>query len=412
MNKLTLFLAHRMILKNAYKQGVSLMSAICFLGIFIGSFSLALITAIMNGFEVTIHEKMQGIHSHLIIQAPGHNLDYQAIASTLYKEYPTTIVALSPSATRYGIINTQSSHNDMPTVVIIKGIDPVAERTTTTLAHKIIKSFAAEKFSHLFVGNTIIIGKEFAQIHGLTVGDTLELLVPREQQAHTNKLAFDSYNAQVSGIFNTGIDEFDASVIYCSLEFLETLFPIVDVEQINIRLAPHTNENTLIQNLQERLNLSVFSWKKLYPALVATLTLEKYVSFFVLALIALVASMNIVSLLFMHITQKNTDIALLKSMGMTNNAISAIFFTISMSLSTIASLCGVLCACLISWILNHYPFITLPDTYYASHLPVAMNIYIIGAVLCVVLLFSFLATALAIQRIKSINISHVLRFEK
>src|SRR5438445_8255501 len=121
--------------------------------------------------------------------------------------------------------------------------------------------------------------------------------------------------------------------------------------------------------------------------------------------------MNIISLLFMQITQKRPDIALLKSMGMSHAAISRIFFIIGMTISCVASFSGLIAALVASWILKRYPFISLPDTYYVTELPVAMNWEILCAVFCVVIVFSFFATWVPIQRIRAINISRVLRFE-
>jgi lipoprotein-releasing system permease protein len=121
--------------------------------------------------------------------------------------------------------------------------------------------------------------------------------------------------------------------------------------------------------------------------------------------------MNIISLLFMQITQKRPDIAILKAMGMSHGSISSIFFIIGMTISCVASFFGLLAAVIASWLLQRYPFITLPDTYYVTHLPVAMNGEIIVAVFCVVIIFSLFATWLPIQRIRSINVSRVLRFE-
>jgi lipoprotein-releasing system permease protein len=215
----------------------------------------------------------------------------------------------------------------------------------------------------------------------------------------------------VSGIFDTGIDEFDNGVAYCSLSFLEKLFPNITIEHINIALKTGTNEEAIIERLHNRTGLDVYSWKSLYPALVATLKLEKYVSFFIIALILLVASMNIISLLFMQITQKRPDIALLKAIGMTDNAISSIFFIMGMTISCVASACGLAAALVASWALERYPFITLPDTYYVTQLPVAMTWQIICVVFCVVIIFSFLATWIPTKRIRLINISQVLRFE-
>lgn len=405
------FLAQRILLNNVYQKNISTMSFICFIGIFIGSFSLALVTAIMNGFEVSIHEKMQGIHAQIIIQSYRNGINTNVLAPILQKEFPE-IRSFSPMATHHILVRSNSkSEEETPTIAIIKGIKPEEEKNTSTLSQKMINTLDNKPFTELFTGDHIIIGKKLAQYNNITTGDEIELLFIRDGHIHGKKVIFDAHPAIVTGIFDTGIDEFDNGVVYCSLDFLETLYPNVDVDQINITIAPHVDEKKLIQKLRKRLGLDVYSWKDLYPSLVATLKLEKYVSFFILALILLVASMNIISLLFMQITQKRPDIAILKAMGMSHKAISTIFFIIGMTISCIASGCGLVTALLASWFLEKYPFITLPDTYYVTQLPIAMNGEIICAVFCVVILFTLFATWLPIQRIATINVSRVLRFE-
>ncbi len=409
MNTTPFFLAHRMLFAHVYQKSISTMTIICFVGIFIGSFSLALITAIMNGFEATIYQKMQGIHSQVIIQSYNNDINLDVLTSVLTKEFPQ-VIACSPMATHHVLLRTQDSSDEMPIVAMIKGIDPYKEHLTSSLPQKITQSISSE-FSQLFAKNHIIIGKELARNNQITVGDTIDLLYIQDQRTYRNKVTFESQPAMVSGIFDTGIDEFDSGVVYCSLTFLEELYPNMHIEQINVALASRTNEEIIIQSLRNRLGLEVYSWKDLYPSLVASLKLEKYVSFFILALIVLVASMNIISLLFMQITQKKPIIALLKAMGMSHQAISAIFFIMGMAISSGASLCGLGAALVASWVLKKYPFITLPDSYYVTHLPVAMSWSIICIVFCVVVMFSLCATWLPIQRIRSINISQVLRFE-
>lgn len=418
MNMTAFFLAQRILLTHVYQKSISTMTVICFAGIFIGSFSLALITAIMNGFEVVIHEKMQGIHSNLIIQSYKNDINMDALAPVLEKEFPE-ITAFSPTATHHILIQindpsfakaSEDRLDSTPIVAIIKGIDPTKEQYTSSLSKKIISSPTTE-FSQLFNDNQIIIGKQLAHNNEIIIGDTVELLFIRDGHVHGKRVTFDSQPAMVSGIFDTGIDEFDNGVVYCSLSFLEQLYPNITIEQVNIALAPNTDEQALIEKLHKRLKLNVYSWKDLYPSLVATLKLEKYVSFFILALILLVASMNIISLLFMQITQKRPDIALLKAMGMSHNSISAIFFIIGMTISCVASFFGLIAAVITSLFLQRYPFITLPDSYYVTQLPVAMSGHIICAVFFVVIIFSLCATWLPIQRIRTINISRVLRFE-
>lgn len=411
MNTTPFFLAYRILFTHAYQKGISTMTLICLSGIFIGSFSLALITAIMNGFEVTIHEKMQGIHANLIIQSYGNNIEINTVGRILNNEFPE-ITTYSPLATHHMMLRSPHDQDSAPSVIIMRGIDPYAEKNTSAIAQKIIKPHpSTTQFSNLFIGDTIIIGKQLALNNNIVVGDSVELLYIQDEYVHGRKITLESYQAIVGGIFDTGIDEFDNSIAYCSLNFFEKLFPNMTIEQINVVLMPGSNEEKVIKKLHNRLGLDVYSWKSLYPSLVATLKLEKYVSFFIIALILLVASMNIISLLFMHITQKRPDIALLKAMGMSNKQISSIFFIMGLSINCIASLAGLLAALLTSLLLQHYPFITLPDTYYVTHLPVAMTGNILFIVFSVVIFLSILATWIPIRRISLINISQVLRFE-
>lgn len=388
------------------------MTIICFTGIFIGSFSLALVTAIMNGFEVVIHEKMQNIHAHVTITAYKNNIDLETLSPVLTQEFPE-ILSFSPLTIRHILLQTPESSDTMPIVAIIKGIEPEKEITTSSLYKKMIPQLSSDKdFAQLFQNNHIIIGKQLARNNQITIGDTVNILFIRDEKIQGKKIVFDSQPVIISGIFDTGIDEFDSNVAYCSLLFLDEMYPNAGIENINIALKPHTNENIIIQKLRNRLGLDVYSWKDLYPSLVASLKLEKYVSFFILALILLVASMNIMSLLFMQIIQKRPEIALLKAIGMSNKSVSTIFFIIGMLISCFASVCGLGAAVLTSLLLQKYPFITLPDTYYVTQLPIAMNVMIIVSVFCVVIFFSLCAILLPIQRIPTIHISRVLRFER
>jgi len=411
MNITPFFLAQRILFSHVYHKSISTMTIVCFMGIFIGSFSLALISAIMNGFEVAIHEKMQGIHSHIIIQSYGNDIDLEVLGTILRKEFPE-IAAFSPTASHHILLRSESASDDAPAVAMIKGIDQNTEQLTSSLSKKIIKKLPTiTTYPELFAHNYLVIGKQLAQNNHISIGDQVELLFIRDNQIRGKKFTFDSQQAIVSGIFDTGIDEFDNGVVYCSLSFLEKLYPNSIIEHVNVALTPYADEHAAIQKLRDRLGIDVYSWKDLYPSLVASLKLEKYVSFFILALILLVASMNIISLLFMQITQKRPIIALLKAIGMTDNSICAIFFMIGMIISCSASISGLIAALGASFILEKYPFITLPDTYYVTHLPVAMNWYIVCAVFCVVILFTIGAILLPIQRIRSLNVSRVLRFE-
>lgn len=407
MNTLPFFLAQRILFSNAYTKGISIMTIICFLGIFIGSFSLSTVTAIMHGFEVAIAQKMQSIHADITIDGRGQTLNVTALSRVLNTEFPE-VKSFSPHTNRHALIHTNK--NTQPNVIMITAINPTTEETTTRLAHNIYSPSLAH-FTSLFDGNSVIIGKQLASKNNLAIGDSFELFFTQEETIKNRKVTFDVQTVTISGLFSTGIDEFDSSVIYCSFDLLEKIFPQADIEKIALSLNSSVNEKNVIEKLHARTGLLIYSWKELYPSLIAAQKLEKYVSFFIIALILLVASMNIMSLLYMHISQKRQTIALLQSMGMTNKTLYTIFFTMSMTISIIASTAGLACSGITHYILKYFPFISLPDSYLVTHLPMALTWNIVFSVFIVVFIFSFLATLVAVRQIHTINISQVLRFE-
>ena len=210
--------------------------------------------------------------------------------------------------------------------------------------------------------------------------------------------------------YSKPIEEFDANVIFCSLDSLKKIFPQTHVTQINVRLQPHKAAPEVLLRLKKRLRqLDIFSWKELYPALVSALVLEKYAMFLILALITLVASMNIVALLFMYITHKKNDIALLQAMGLSETTLEQVFIIVGMGIAFVGTVIGIIGAWLASWFLETYPFITLPDIYYTSHLPAQMDWRIVLNVCLVSLIVSFFASWLPARRIRSISIAEVLK---
>jgi len=410
MNTIVFLIAWRSLMASTYEKVISPMVLICFFSIFIGSFSLALVTAIMHGFEVAVHEKMQGIQAQVTIRTPSdQQFNIDTLEPVLKHEFPE-IAAWSPSTTRYAIILTKDDDVRTPTVVMLKGIAPSTELHVSKLQEKIITPDFSP-LSALVQADQVLIGKTLAHNLDLTVGSSVELLFADEKQSPRHKIRFNAEDAIVSGLFDSGIDEFDSSAIFCSFNFLEKLFPNSGIEQINLKLKAGSNEEKVIKRLQNRLNLPVYSWKDLHKSLVSALKLEKWVSFFILALITLVASMSIISLLFMQIMQKRPEIAILKAMGMTDRTVTHIFLLFGTTITITSSLSGLGCAWIASWLLTRYPFIELPDVYYVSHLPVKMEWYILLAVFVVVLVLGFIATWIPTRRTKNINIANVLRFE-
>ncbi len=408
---MSLFLAWRYLRGPKQERAISVMLKVCFLGILIGSCALTLVLGVMNGFEKETHLKLQGIHAQIIMRAHGQLLALNEIEPIFKAEFPE-IRAWSPSDTQQAIIQHPGS-DDISTVIILKGIDPAQEEKVSVLNHKIISSTHNnhQSLPQILTKNHLLIGEGLAENLNLFPRDKAHLLITQDTHSRSKKINLERVDASIGGTFKTGIDEFDTGVVFCTLSFLEEIFPDAGATQLNISLHAHVDEKAVIERLKTRFNMEVYSWQELYPALVSALKLEKYAMGLILALIMLVASMNIISLLFMQITQKRGDIAILQAMGMSHAAIESIFIGIGMTISAAASAIGVLIALILGFFIHRYPLIELPDVYYVTHLPVEFDASICFSVFALILIMSFCATIFSARSTRKINISNVLRFE-
>lgn len=364
----------------------------------------------MHGFEKVTHEKFQGIHAQVIMRSIGEELNISAIAPVLDSEF-SEIEAWSPSAMRQVIIQRPGS-DDITHAVALKGIDPAREDMVSTIGEKIVRHLPNEDtLEKILRGDHILIGSILAEALDVRPGDEVKLVYPGSDQARGRKIQLSQRSAVVGALFKTGIEEFDNAFIVAPLSFAQSAFPDMGITQISIKLTPDAHEKRVIRDLIRRFHLDVFSWKDLYPALVSALALEKYAMFFILALIVLVASMNVMSLLFMQITYKRPDIAVLKSLGMPDRDIRRIFLCMGLFIALIGSIAGLLLAWGIGRLLQRYPFIELPDTYYVTHLPVVLEFHIFVIIFFTVISISLLALLLPLSSLKGIKIARILRFE-
>ncbi len=435
MNSLISNIAWRYLRFKKKDKNISLMIKICFAGILIGTFSLMLTLIITNGFEKTIHEKMQGINAQIIINSPSGKLEIDSLRTMLKDEFSNEVEAISGSSTRQIILDK----NKKQTLLFIKGIEPQHENKVINIEEKIIQKNESSSsiqnglLKSLLTENQIIIGYKVAESFGIQLGDTITILIP--ESGSKSKIFLRRKKAVVAGFFKVGLDEYDSGFAFSSLEFLNRLFEEVGADQISLKLknsnstlsslfslasykkllnifSKESAEERLIPKLKRRLsNVNIYSWKDLYPALVSSLKLEKYVMFFILALITLVASMNMISLLFIQIQQKKRDVAIFKTLGMAGRKISNIFLIIGMTITFLASTLGLALAAVVGYFLEKYPFIELPDVYYVSHLPARMDPEIFIAVFICIMLLGFLATWIPARRARKINITNVLRME-
>jgi len=385
------------------------MIAICFTGIATATFALALIISITQGFEQATYIKMQSIYPAIIIDANGQEIDYQQL-QTVLNDPQYEIAHHAPETVCQALCNAIESQ-EMPYIIALKGIDPAKEQLVTPLQTMLLPKNQPHFLEKLLHDNQVIIGKQLALQMHLSTGSQLTLLYSTDENI-TKKNDFDQTTVIVSGIFDTGIEDFDANFIYCSITFFQNIFPDKGITQIYAQPSAMANETTVITKLQDRLKMNVYSWKKLYTALVSAMELEKYALFLILLLIILIACSNIISLLFMQITQKRKDIAILLTLGLTIKKIRNIFLALTMIIASMAASTGLLIAYLAAIFLQNYRWIQLPDNiYYTTYLPVLIRFDMFLFIFLLVLFISFIASLIPLYNIQKINIATILKNE-
>ena len=390
---------------------IGIIALISFFAIAITTCILALVICISNGLERATLTQLQGIHSDIIMESQGNSLDGRKIITLLEEHFPE-IVGMSPYSSAYVILRNPHTHET--TVVMLKAIDPALERNTTVLEKTITDGISDHNLTHLVSNNQILIGEKLAQNLALFVGESTDILFYTHEDTHSQKIIFDQIKAPIGGTFNTGIEEFDSAIVYCSFSLFNDLFPNKDITSIGLKIDPHYvhNKNIVLSRLKKTFSIDVYTWQELYPALIRALKLERYAMITLLSFMMLLASIIILSLLLVSIISKRADIAILLAMGMPLHQIKYIFMLMGLIIAFFGSSFGLATAYLIGWLINTYKLIPLPDVYYISYLPVQLSLTPFLTIILFVLILTFFITLIPVRYIRYTTLATTLRREK
>jgi lipoprotein-releasing system permease protein len=404
MHQLIRFLTFAYLKEATAQHTLGKMVKICFFSIALASCSLALICSIMSGFEKATHKTLQNIHADIIIESYERDIDEPFIKNSI-NDFPE-VIGYSASKSAHALVGT-SERNNLPEAIIIKGVNPADEIKTSALNTMIISS-SQKDLSKLLDERAIIIGHKLAQQLNVLPGDHIELYYATDYQSIQRKLHLNTQKAKIAALFKTGIDEFDSSMAYSSLVFFDNLFE-QEIDTVALRVKPETDAAKIIAALKKKIPYEISSWKELYPSICSALKLERYAMLSILALIILVASMTIVALIYMLITHKKNDIALLRAMGCSITEIRFLFLCIGICITLPATILGLLLAIGFGFYCTYCIPLELPDAYYVTHLPIDLNLYLYVIIGLFVFVMVVLASLLPLSGLKRLPLSSNLR---
>jgi len=371
--KFELFVSLRYLKSKQKQRFVSLITIISVAGVALGVAALIVVLAVMNGFDNELKQKIIGTNSHIVVQKEGGIFETDYVLTTV-KKIPH-VVSAAPFVNGQVMIR----HEDNIRGALLKGIDVDMTAPTTRL-----DSYITDGRLDLS-DNGIIVGSEYAKKFRIILGDNISLVSPDSGKV---------YDFLVSGIFTSGMYEYDLNLVFINLENSQKIFNMDNaVSGINIMVDNELRVNSIKKEIQRRLPYPFWarSWVDLNKNLFAALKLEKTVMFVILTLIVLVACFNIASTLIMIVLEKTKDIGILKAIGATRKKVMAIFTFQGFFIGFLGTILGSTLGLALSYALGKYQFIKLPsDIYYIDRLPVLVEpfdtIMIGGAALALSLL--------------------------
>jgi lipoprotein-releasing system permease protein len=327
-------------------------------------------------------------------------------------------VAAAPSV--YGQVMVTSGSR--VSGVVVRGIDP--ERATRVVdvqpyikegsLEALKKSYPVEVEGRSVSLPGVILGTRLAGQLNALVGAPVQVVSPLGT-ATVLGVVPKVRRFVVVGLFDSGMHEYDATLVYMNLAEAQRFFEIGDsVSSIEVRVRDVYQAQQIAGSIQRKLGLPYWAedWSRLWPNLFAALRLEKTVYFLVLLLMVLIGAFNIVSTLIMVVMEKKKDIAILQSMGATRRSIRKIFLIKGCVIGIVGTLLGVIFGYVICLLIERYQFIELPkDVFLISTVPV--RIYLGNFVLVAVTSFlvCLLASVYPARHAAKLDPVEIIRYE-
>ena len=352
-------------LRAKHKHGfISLISLISVAGITVGVIALIVVLSVYSGFTTGLRDQILGVNSHIIVQKFGGAIsNYQ-----LERDRVLTVKNVT-GATPYLFTQTLLSSASGGSGVVLRGIDPeTAERVVglskqmTTGSIKDLNQDASNRVPN------IILGKNLASDLRVSRGDKLRLISPSGPLTPMGVIPKIT-TCRVSGIFETGMFEYDSTLAYMALGNVQNFLGVNDVAhgiEVKVKDSYLDRADEIAAQITEKLGPSFIAkdWMMMNRNLFAAFKLEKIGMFIAMALIILVAALNIISALVMVVMEKSKDIAILKSMGASSTSVMKIFFLQGMVIAFAGTGLGVIGGLGLCELLSRYQFIELPSNVY------------------------------------------------
>ncbi|HSS46064.1 MAG TPA: lipoprotein-releasing ABC transporter permease subunit [Burkholderiales bacterium] len=393
---------------------VSFISLISIIGMALGITVLISVMSVMNGFQKEIRERILGVVSHVQVSGVNGRLnDWHKVAAEAGKN--PQVIASAPYVAEQGLLSFEQAVKG----TIVRGILPEYENRVVDLGQRM----KAGRLDALRPGEFgIVLGVDLARTLGATVGDKVLLIAPQGQVTPAGILPR-LKQFTVVGIFEVGHYEYDAGLALIHLEDAQKLYRFDgNVSGVRLRLKDLYQAPRVANELAHTLTVDAYinDWTRINANFYRAVQIEKRMMFFVVILIVAVAAFNIVSTLVMAVTDKQSEIAILRTLGASPRSIMKIFIVQGTLIGILGTLLGLIGGVVLALNIDVVvPFIEnligvkflAKDVYYISELPSDVQFWDVAVIAVVSFALCLLATLYPSWRAARSNPAEALRYE-
>ena len=387
-----LYIALRYIFSKRREKFISAVTLISILGVAVGVAALITTLSVMSGFDSELKARIIGSNPHIFLEKELGIEDAEDLSK--YINDIEGVKGSFPYIWNQGIIEFRGRARG----IVLRSVDTKNEIDSSKLLPFLV-SVAVNRE----IEEGLIIGSELASALGVYITDEVALITPGLRRPH---------NMKITGIFKSGMYDYDANVVYAGLGNLSTIFGAKTVSGIGVDCISLANCKKVKEKLQEKLGrkFSVSTWAERNKNLFSAIKLEKLAMFVILTLIVIVACFSIIGVLVMTVMEKGRDIGILKAIGVSRKGILTIFSMQGFIIGVTGVIFGLLGGLGVSFLLKE--FVKLPpEIYYIDRIPIKFHIFDSIVIVVAALVISLLATVYPAYQASRLEPIEALRYE-